>query len=257
MSLAEFRKKVRKRETPFYDSLYRMAKRVRRFEIPYIPGWHDLLYHERKIRINAWRTFWRLTYHQPMFRSRCKTCGPGLHINHSGQGLPYIEGNIEINIGSDVKLFDRITIAGLYAGENPKLIIGDNTDLPLPISILVGNEVNIGSNCLIVSSTISDNPGHNVDYRERFEKLDPENIGRVVIGDYVWAALQSVIIGNVTIGSGAVIAARAIVTKNVPPFCMVAGNPARIVKKLPFPGEMREKLGEEAFQEYESAIVEK
>ena len=253
MNLAEFKAKIRRQETPFYSLLYRIAKRIRGIEAPYIRGWHDLLYYEKSFRVNAWRTFWRILYHQPLFRSRCVECGKGLHIFHSGQGLPCVEGDIKIYIGKNAKLYDRVTIAGLTIGKEPRLIIGDNTDIPLPISFLVGNEIKIGSNCLIVSSMIADNPGHNVDYRERFEKVNPDSIGRVEIQDYVWTALNSVIVGNVTIGFGSVVAARAVVTKDVPPFCIVAGNPARIVKKLPFPEEMIEILGEEAYGEYLSA----
>jgi acetyltransferase-like isoleucine patch superfamily enzyme len=87
------------------------------------------------------------------------------------------------------------------------------------------------------------------------ERVDVERIGRVRIGDYAWAGHSSVILGNVDVGAGAVIAARAVVTRDVPPFCVVAGNPARLVKKLPFPEEMREKLGEEEYRRYEEAWV--
>ena len=257
MSIAEFKSKIKRQETPFYRVLYKMARRIRSIEAPYIPGWHDLLYHERSFRVNAWRSFWRVVYHQPLFRSRCHACGHGLHIYHSGQGLPCIEGKIEINLGRDVKLYDKITIAGLTIGENPRLIIGDNTDISQPITILVGKEVLIGSNCLIGCTMISDNPGHRLDYHERQQKIDPESIGRIEIGDYVWAALQSLIIGNVKVGFGAVIGSRAVVTRDVPPFCLVAGNPARIVKKMPFPEKMIEKLGRDSYLEYENAVVER
>lgn len=257
MNLAEFKTKIRRRETPFYDSLYRIVKRLRSIEAPYVPGWHDFLYHERSFRVNSWRTFWRVMYHQPLFRSRCHECGKGLNIYHSGQGLPCIEGNIEINIGRNVKLYDRITIAGLNVGEHPRLIIGNNTDISQPITIIAGNEVVIGSNCLIGCTMISDNPGHRMNYLERFEKLEPERIGRIEIGDYVWAALQSIIVGNIKVGFGAVIASRAVVTRDVPPFCLVAGNPARVVKKLPFPEEMIEKLGRDSYLKYENAIIER
>ncbi len=257
MSIAGFKAKIRKRESPFYDILYRTAKCVRRLEAPYVKGWHDFLYHERSFRVNAWRTFWRVTYHQPIFRGRCSRCGRNLHIYHSGQGLPWLEGNLEIIIGDNVKLYDRITLAGLTIGEHPRLVIGNDTDISQPITITVGNEVVIGSNCLIGCTLIADNPGHRMDFRERFERIEEDRIGRVVIGDYVWAAFQSIIVGNVSIGFGAVIGARTIVTRDVPPFCVVAGNPACIVKKLPFPEEMIEQLGEDAFRMYEGAVVER
>lgn len=253
MGIAEFITKIKKRETPLYDGLYRTAKALRRTEVRYIPGLHDLLYAEKGFRINAWRTFWRIIYHQPLFRSRCTECGGNLHIYHSGQGLPWIEGSIEIHVGKDVKLYDRITMAALTVGERPRLVIGDSTDISTPMTILVGNEVKIGSHCLLGCTLITDNPGHRLDYRERHEKLDRDKIGRVVIGDYVWAALQSLIIGSVTVGFGAVIGARAVVTRDVPPFCVVAGNPARIVKKLSFPEEMVDEIGGDQYESYLNA----
>jgi len=58
------------------------------------------------------------------------------------------------------------------------------------------------------------------------------------------------IIGNVRIGDGAIVGTRAFVKKDVPPFCVVGGIPARIIKKLPFPEEMIQKVGEEQYRKY-------
>jgi acetyltransferase-like isoleucine patch superfamily enzyme len=49
----------------------------------------------------------------------------------------------------------------------------------------------------------------------------------------------------------------AVVARDVPPFCVVAGNPARIVKKLPFPEEMIEQVGEEQYRFYQEAEPQK
>lgn len=58
----------------------------------------------------------------------------------------------------------------------------------------------------------------------------PKTKGNVVIGNDVWVAEDALILSGVTIGDGAVVGARAVVTKNVPPYAIVAGNPARIIK---------------------------
>ncbi len=256
MNIEEFKTKIKRRESPFYDRLYRIAKSGQQMEMPYIPGLHDLGYHERKFRVSAWRSFWRVVYHQPLFRSRCVECGKHLFIDNTGQGLPFIEGNLKIHIGDNVFLYDRITLAGLTVSDDPVLTIGDNTEIGMPLAIMVGSEVTIGSNCLIACSLITDNPGHNLDYKKRFQKLHKILIGKVKIGNYVLAAHQSMIVGNVTIGDGAVIGVNSVVTTDIPPFCVVAGNPARIVKKLRFPKEMREVLGEEEYQKYLDAEIQ-
>ena len=54
----------------------------------------------------------------------------------------------------------------------------------------------------------------------------------IVIGDKVWIGFDSVILKGVHIGEGAVVAAKSVVTKDVPPFTVVAGNPASVVKNL-------------------------
>ncbi len=232
MRINSFIKKIKKRDTRFYNFLYVTANRIRKFEMPSIPVLHDFLYYERVFRINTWRTFWRVFYHQPIFRRRCTSCGKGLHLYHSGQGIPIIMGDLNIVLGENVKIFDKSTLAALTIGENPTLKIGDNTDLSNRAIILVGNEIEIGENCMIGCRLISDNPGHNVDIEGRGKKLDPDKIGRIKIGDRVWAAYDSMILGDVEIGYGSVIAARSVVTKSVPPMSIVGGNPAKVIRQL-------------------------
>lgn len=62
--------------------------------------------------------------------------------------------------------------------------------------------------------------------------LDGADVSRgdVVIGSDVWLGSQALILSGVSIGHGAVVAARAVVTKDVPPYAIVAGNPARFVR---------------------------
>ena len=55
----------------------------------------------------------------------------------------------------------------------------------------------------------------------------------IIIEDHVWINPNSIILPGVVIGKGAIIAAGSVVTKNVDPFTMVAGNPAKYIKKVP------------------------
>lgn len=232
MWITSFIKKIKRRENRFYDFLYLTAKKIRKIEMPAIPVIHDFLYYERSFRICAWRSFWRVVYHQPIFKRRCSSCGRGLHIYHSGQGLPIIVGNLDISLGENVRIYDVSTFAGLTIGETPTLKIGDNSDLVRPVTIIVGNEVEIGKECMIGCRLISDNPGHNTNVEDRGKKLDTDKIGRVKIGDRVWAAFDSVIVGDIEIGYGSIIAARSVVTKSVPPMTVVGGNPAKVIGQL-------------------------
>ena len=68
-----------------------------------------------------------------------------------------------------------------------------------------------------------------------------DNKGNIVIGNDVWIGYETVIMAGVHIGDGAIIAARAVVTKDVPPYTIVGGTPAKEIRKR-FDAEVIEQL---------------
>ncbi len=58
-----------------------------------------------------------------------------------------------------------------------------------------------------------------------------DNKGNIVVGNDVWIGYEAIILAGVTVGDGAVIGARAVVTKDVPPYTIVGGIPARIIRR--------------------------
>lgn len=102
----------------------------------------------------------------------------------------------------------------------------------------------IGSNAIISNHVhIYDNNNHPTDPSKRLAMTRGEHAGGlwqwteassspVTIGDNVWIGEFSMILKGVTVGEGSVVAAHSVVTKDVPPYSVVAGNPARVVKEL-------------------------
>lgn len=84
--------------------------------------------------------------------------------------------------------------------------------------VIIGNNVDIATESCIW--TLEHDP--NSDYHKT-------RGGSVVIEDYVWIASRAIILPNITIGNGAVIATGAIVTKDVPAMAIVAGVPAKVI----------------------------
>jgi maltose O-acetyltransferase len=134
-----------------------------------------------------------------------------------------------IQIGSKTLIRGTLHLrGGRYAMRN--LIIGHDCLIYPPSSIdccapvTIGNHVTFGPGVTIVTGTheLSD-PCH------RAGVLLPRP---VVIDDGAWLCLGAMILPGVTVGKGAVVAAGAIVTKDVPPHTLVGGNPARVIRLL-------------------------
>jgi len=107
--------------------------------------------------------------------------------------------------------------------------IGDNSGIG--INCRIDGKVTIGNNVMMAPECIIHTINHN------FQRTDiPMNMQGnsdekpVVIGDDVWIGSRVIILPNVKIGSGAILAAGAIVTKDVPEYAIVGGNPAKIIK---------------------------
>jgi len=98
--------------------------------------------------------------------------------------------------------------------------IGDSAFLDGRSGLSIGDCVNLGSHVTVYTRQ------HDVNSPDFAETGAP-----VSIGDHAWVASHAIVLPGVTIGEGAVVAAGAVVTKDVPPFAMVAGNPARFVRE--------------------------
>ena len=122
-------------------------------------------------------------------------------------------------------------------GSNTK--VGDNFFSNFNLTVLdcanvtVGNDVYIGPNVTLAT------PLHDLDpdrrrgrYKEDGTFYDVESALPIVIGNDVWIASSVTICGGVTVGDGAVIGAGSGVLHDVPPYTLVAGNPARVIRKI-------------------------
>lgn len=122
-----------------------------------------------------------------------------------------------------------------YVKVKPSLEIGSHCNFGGFNHITCTNKIVIGNNVLTGRwVTISDN-NHGDTSQETLQKHPLErpivSKGPVIIEDDVWIGDKATILAGVHIGKGAVIAANAVVTKDVPAYSVVAGNPARIIKQ--------------------------
>lgn len=122
------------------------------------------------------------------------------------------------------------------------LSLGDRTFVGSS-TIVIADRVDIGDDVLISSGcTIVDHDSHAQQFRDRKDDVvnwyrgrkdwNHVEISPVTIHDKAWIGLNAIILKGVTIGEGSIVGAGSVVTRDVPPYVLVAGNPARVVREL-------------------------
>ncbi|MBG9785411.1 hypothetical protein ABD70_14550 [Alkalihalobacillus lehensis] len=138
--------------------------------------------------------------------------------------LNSVNRDYHINMSNSIKL---------YTGqEGAEIKIGNNTRIH-GSCIHAYEKIHIGNNCLIAAnSQIIDCNRHGLHFEDPIRRLERITESKpVIIEDYVWIGMNSVILPGVTIGEGGAVAAGSVVTKDVPPYTLVGGNPAIIIKR--------------------------
>lgn len=129
-------------------------------------------------------------------------------------------------IGKHVVFHFRTEIRGIHRLKiGSGTIIGDNTLLDARRGLTIGENVNISSNVSIYSGA------H--DHRDPYFRSTPQTNRPITIGNRVWLGSNVIILTGVNIGEGAVCCAGCVVTKDVEPYTVVAGVPAKKVNERP------------------------
>lgn len=180
-------------------------------------------------------------------KSKIEACLKQVSI---GKNSSFYEESLVENLSNDsnkIKIGNGTHIRGelfIWPYSNG-LTIGDNSYVGKRSVIWSGEKVEIGNNVLISHNvTIIDSNSHEIDYVERAQSY-ANMVQRghssiqgsvitapIVIEDDVWISYNVSILKGVRIGKGSIIGAGSVITKDVPSFSLVAGNPAKLIKKL-------------------------
>jgi acetyltransferase-like isoleucine patch superfamily enzyme len=131
-----------------------------------------------------------------------------------------------ITIGDFTKIWSKIERTKIFIQKGARLTIGQNTFIngafiSVETLVQIGNHVDIAPYVMILDSQLPASLGTN-----------SQKPASIIIGDHSWIATGAIIIRGVKIGEGAVVAAGSVVTKDVPPFTLVGGNPAKFIRNL-------------------------
>lgn len=130
-----------------------------------------------------------------------------------------------------------------------KIVVGNNIYIGAGSIIQAKEQIEIGNNVIIANGVLLvDNNNHPTNPASRLEMSKCDNYMTdelwtwkdakskpIKIEDNVWIGKNATIMKGVTVGEGSIVALGAIVTRDVPPYTIVAGNPAVVVKQLPKP----------------------
>ena len=148
-----------------------------------------------------------------------------------------------IRVGENVNIgtFCRITVSTEFGGKKVeskrriRIDIGDNVDIGNNTFISGNNDIKIGEHVIMSSYVFITDHDHGFeDVQKNLHQQPLSEGGFVDIGDNVFLGTKCSILKNVKIGEHSVVAANSVVTKDVPAYSIVAGNPARVIKIYDF-----------------------
>ena len=143
----------------------------------------------------------------PFKQSLCDECGKGVFIGKGARG-----NWRNLRIGDDVSINEN----NLFMSTRAKVIIGNHVMFGPNVTCITGDHR-------------TDIPGRVMTSITESEKL-PENDQDIIMKGDNWIGANSTILKGVTIGEGSIVAACALVTRDVPPYSIVGGVPARVIK---------------------------
>ena len=181
----------------------------------------------RKLLVRAWhigrtRIFWGWRFYSLGSRS---VLGRSLQVNNPRA----------VAIGSRVAIASQFILVDLCPSvkDVPKIIIGDGCTILYRFQCNAAQSVRIGQNVLIASNVLITDSDHVVEPGGVPVTKNCKFITQPVrVEDNCWLGQNAVILKGVTIGHDSIVGANSVVTHDVPPCSVVAGNPARVIKRL-------------------------
>ncbi len=132
---------------------------------------------------------------------------------------------LNLEIGEQSRIYNNVLIQG-----KGKLEIGNYSSIGQLSIIGVGEHIKIGNNVMIAQCVTIRESNHNFDNKEIPMRYQGANTKPIIIEDDVWIGHGAIILQGVTIKSGSIIAAGAVVTNDIDEFSIVGGIPARVIK---------------------------
>ncbi|GIW73576.1 MAG: hypothetical protein KatS3mg103_0098 [Phycisphaerales bacterium] len=191
-----------------------VAQRYPRRTLPYRVAWR--LY---RLMVSAW------------WRPRLHSLGRGAFVHHAST----LVRPGRIAIGRGVVLFSGARIEAVGDGQEPQVVLGDRVSIQRGVHIGACLKVEILEGTVFGAGVyVTD---HDHDYRDPRKGYFGTGFllaAPVRIGPRAWVGERAIILKGVTVGEGAIVGAGAVVNRDVPPYSIAVGVPARVVRRFDF-----------------------
>lgn len=167
----------------------------------------------------------KITFKNKISFGRTVTIGDYVEINALSKYGVVIGNNVSILKGTIIECTGVINDLGEGITIGNNVGIAQNCFIQVRGNVIIGNNVIFGPNVSIFSEN------HNYSSLELPISVQGVTRKGVIINDGVWLGTRTIIMDGVSIGEGSIVAAGSVVTKDVPPFTIVGGVPANIIKK--------------------------
>ena len=180
---------------------------------------------------------WYRIFYTVLVKRRFKEFGKGSLINGSFFELQGVDC---ICIGANTVLGRNMELTAVckYGKQifTPVIRIGDNCRIGANAKITAINSIVIGNGLLTGRNALITDNAHGISSLQEMEMLPSKrplySKGKVEIEDNVWLGDNVSVLPGVHIGKGCIIGAGSVVTKDIPPYCVAAGIPAKVVKRV-------------------------
>jgi acetyltransferase-like isoleucine patch superfamily enzyme len=195
----------------------------------------DFLFDIVSGKLRALKRLYTRVFSWCFYKRRLHSCGRKLQIMSPKSliGLNCLavgDGFISFS-GLQLEIFDT-----LNANYQTNMRIGDNVSINYDCHIGCINQIIVGNNVLIASRVYISDHSHGLSDYSDINIPPSQRIihskGPVIIEDNVWLGEGVVVLPGVTIGKGTIVGANSVVTRNLPPYTVCAGVPAKVLKKI-------------------------
>lgn len=121
-------------------------------------------------------------------------------------------------------------LEGIYIDRFHKITIENDVSIASNVTIIAAGGIKIGSRTMIGHGSKLISAGHNIPVNKGQMRFSGAFLNEIIIENDVWIGTQVVVLPGIRIGEGAIVAAGAVVTKDVRPFSIVGGVPAKLIK---------------------------